>query len=53
MRTAENRSTDSYAFSVDNWRRPKTKPTFLMQLLREYLRQEMPLIQKNNIRMRF
>lgn len=42
-----------YAFSVDNWRRPKTETDFLMQLLREYLRQEMPLIQKNDIRMRF
>jgi len=42
-----------YAFSVENWRRPKTETDFLMQLLREYLRREMPLIQKNDIRMRF
>ena len=42
-----------YAFSVENWRRPKTEIEFLMQLLREYLRREMPLIQRNNIRMRF
>src|ERR1700684_1845641 len=42
-----------YAFSVENWRRPKTETDFLMQLLREYLRQEMPLIQRNDIRMRF
>jgi undecaprenyl diphosphate synthase len=42
-----------YAFSVENWRRPKTEIDFLMQLLREYLRQEMPLIQKHEIRMRF
>src|SRR5205809_5840284 len=42
-----------YAFSVENWRRPKTEIDFLMQLLREYLRKEMPLIQKNEIRMRF
>ncbi len=42
-----------YAFSVENWRRPKRETDFLMQLLREYLRQEMPLIQRNNIRMRF
>src|SRR5215472_14626881 len=42
-----------YAFSVENWRRPKTETDFLMQLLREYLRQEMPVIQKNNIRLRF
>jgi undecaprenyl diphosphate synthase len=42
-----------YAFSVENWRRPKTEIDFLMALLRDYLRKEMPLIQKNNIRMRF
>jgi undecaprenyl diphosphate synthase len=42
-----------YAFSVENWRRPKAEIEFLMQLLREYLRNEMPLIQRNNIRMRF
>ena len=42
-----------YAFSVENWRRPKTEIDFLMALLREYLRKEMPLLQKNDIRMRF
>ena len=42
-----------YAFSVENWRRPKVETDFLMQLLREYIRKEMPLIQRNNIRMRF
>ena len=42
-----------YAFSVENWRRPKVEIEFLMQLLREYIRNEMPLIQRNNIRMRF
>jgi undecaprenyl diphosphate synthase len=42
-----------YAFSVENWRRPKAEIDFLMQLLREYLRKEMPLLQKNNIRVRF
>ena len=42
-----------YAFSVENWRRPKAEIDFLMQLLREYLKKEMPLLQKNEIRMRF
>src|SRR5438270_7635296 len=42
-----------YAFSVENWRRPKTEIDFLMQLLREYLKNEMPLLQQNEIRMRF
>ena len=41
-----------YAFSVENWRRPKAEIDFLMQLLREYLRRELPLIHKNNIRFR-
>jgi undecaprenyl diphosphate synthase len=40
-----------YAFSVENWRRPKAEIEFLM--LREYIRNEMPLIQRNNVRMRF
>src|SRR5262249_18381166 len=42
-----------YAFSVENWRRPKTETDFLMALLREYLRRELPLLQRNNIRLRF
>jgi undecaprenyl diphosphate synthase len=42
-----------YAFSVENWRRPKSETDFLMQLLREYLRSEMPLLQRNDVRMRF
>jgi undecaprenyl diphosphate synthase len=42
-----------YAFSLENWRRPKTEIDFLMQLLRDYLRSEMPLIQRHEIRMRF
>ena len=40
-----------YAFSVENWRRPKTEINFLMRLLREYLRQELPVIHENNIRL--
>jgi undecaprenyl diphosphate synthase len=40
-----------YAFSVENWRRPKTETDFLMRLLREYLRKELPTIHKNNIRL--
>jgi undecaprenyl diphosphate synthase len=40
-----------YAFSMENWRRPKTEIDFLMRLLRDYLRKELPAIQKNNIRL--
>jgi undecaprenyl diphosphate synthase len=39
-----------YAFSLENWRRPQAEVDFLMQLLREYLKREMPTLQKNNIR---
>ena len=41
-----------YAFSVENWRRPKTEVDFLMRLLREYLGRELPSLNKNNIRLR-
>jgi undecaprenyl diphosphate synthase len=40
-----------YAFSMENWRRPKAEIDFLMHLLREYLRKELPVIHRNNIRM--
>ncbi len=40
-----------YAFSLENWRRPKAEIDFLMRLLREYLRKELPEIHKNNIRL--
>jgi undecaprenyl diphosphate synthase len=40
-----------YAFSMENWRRPKAEIDFLMRLLREYLRRELPTIHQNNIRM--
>jgi undecaprenyl diphosphate synthase len=38
-----------YAFSLENWRRPQTEVAFLMRLLREYLKREMPSLHKNNI----
>ena len=40
-----------YAFSLESWRRPKAEIDFLMRLLREYLRKELPTIHKNNIRL--
>ncbi|HTV60571.1 MAG TPA: isoprenyl transferase [Verrucomicrobiae bacterium] len=39
-----------YAFSLENWRRPQAEVDFLMQLLREYLKRELPSIHRNNIR---
>jgi undecaprenyl diphosphate synthase len=40
-----------YAFSQENWRRPQAEVDFLMRLLREYLKRELPSIHKNNIRL--
>jgi undecaprenyl diphosphate synthase len=40
-----------YAFSLENWRRPKAEIDFLMRLLRQYLRKELPVIHRNNIRL--
>jgi len=45
------RALTLYAFSLENWRRPKTEIEFLMRLLREYLRRELPEIHRNNIRL--
>ena len=42
-----------YAFSLENWRRPQGEVQFLMRLLREYLKRELPTMQKNNIRLMF
>jgi undecaprenyl diphosphate synthase len=41
-----------YAFSLENWRRPKAETDFLMRLLREYLKKELPVIHRNNIQLR-
>jgi undecaprenyl diphosphate synthase len=40
-----------YAFSVENWKRPKTEISTLMKLLREYLRKELRTLKRNNIRL--
>lgn len=42
-----------YAFSAENWKRPKTETSFLMALLRSYLKNEVPLMNENNIRLRY
>ncbi len=38
-----------YAFSVENWKRPRTEVKLLMQLLREYLKKEIAELNRNNI----
>jgi undecaprenyl diphosphate synthase len=39
-----------YAFSVENWKRPRTEVKLLMGLLREYLKKEIAELNRNNIR---
>ncbi|SFV55323.1 Undecaprenyl diphosphate synthase [hydrothermal vent metagenome] len=39
-----------YAFSTENWKRPKLEVEFLMKLLDRYLQKELETYQKNNIR---
>jgi undecaprenyl diphosphate synthase len=41
-----------YAFSVENWKRPKSEVATLMGLLKHYLRRELATLLKNNIRFR-
>jgi undecaprenyl diphosphate synthase len=40
-----------YAFSVENWKRPRAEVETLWLLLRYYLRQELPDLQKNDVRL--
>ncbi len=41
-----------YAFSSENWKRPKKEVTGLMSLLKKYLKNELANMQKNNISLR-
>jgi undecaprenyl diphosphate synthase len=40
-----------YAFSAENWKRPRTEVDMLWRLLRFYLRHELNDLQRNNIRL--
>ena len=40
-----------YAFSTENWERPKMEVDALMELLVHTIRNELPILQKNNIRL--
>ena len=40
-----------YAFSVENWKRPRTEVEMLWRLLRVYLRKELETLDRNNIRL--
>jgi undecaprenyl diphosphate synthase len=39
-----------YSFSLENWKRPATEVTFLMQMYIEYLRMERATMMENNIK---
>ena len=39
-----------YAFSAENWKRPRTEVDMLWRLLRVYLRRELPELMRNSIR---
>jgi undecaprenyl diphosphate synthase len=41
-----------YAFSVENWKRPRAEVSTLMTLLKRYLRLELGILLENNIRFR-
>ncbi len=40
-----------YAFSHENWKRPRTEISFLMRLLRKFLVRERPTMMDNNVRL--
>jgi undecaprenyl diphosphate synthase len=42
-----------YSFSAENWKRPKTEVGYLMNLLRRYLKLELPTMMENNIRLQY
>jgi len=41
-----------YAFSVENWKRPRTEVDTLWRLLRIYIRRELPRLMENGVRVR-
>ncbi len=41
-----------YAFSTENWKRPRSEVETLWNLLHTYIRKELPTLMENNIRMR-
>lgn len=41
-----------YAFSTENWKRPRSEVSMLMKLLVEYLRKEIEELDRNNVKIR-
>jgi undecaprenyl diphosphate synthase len=46
------KSLTLYAFSVENWKRPRKEISFLMKLLAQFLVEERPTLVENDIRLR-
>lgn len=42
-----------YAFSTENWKRPEKEVSFLMALLKQYVKKEVPYLIENNVRLKF
>ena len=42
-----------FAFSTENWLRPKDEVSFLMSLLKEYVKKEVKNLKKNNVKLNF
>ncbi len=48
--SAEVERLTLYAFSTENWKRPRLEVEFLMKLLNSYLKNELPVYLENNVR---
>ena len=48
----EIKAVTLYAFSTENWKRPKAEVSGLMSMLKRYLRSELKEVHKNNIKFR-
>jgi undecaprenyl diphosphate synthase len=46
----EIKAVTLYAFSTENWKRPKAEVSGLMQMLKRYLKSELKAVHKNNIK---
>ena len=46
------KSLTLYAFSVENWKRPRQEVAFLMELLEQFLLEERPTLMRNDVRLR-
>jgi undecaprenyl diphosphate synthase len=46
------KSLTLYAFSVENWKRPRQEVAYLMELLEQFLVEERPTLMNNDVRLR-